>query len=790
MRMPILKTKLNIPVKRTETVDRVGILRGIKDAEYQKLILISAPAGFGKTTTACQIIEKKNLPVAWFSLDKNDNEVKRFLTYFIEAVRTLKKEFLPEAEQLMISFNSIGKDYLLHTLINEILTVSERFLFVLDDFHLIENSDILFFMKGLLENMPSNMQIIITTREDPDFPLSKMRAKNELYEIRADVLRFDIKESSFFFSDVMGLNLEDTELKSLETQTEGWIAGLQLSAVSLKNHVDKNRFIENFSENHYYIMDYLLEEVLETVDEAIKIFLLKTSVFETLCGSLCDEILDVERGYSQKILEKLCNSNVFLFELDKKRQWFRYHHLFSELLRQKYDLSVENNPSLQADKRTIHRRACIWYRKNHYPYEAVRHAYLAEDFNLAAEIVELEWAKMDMTLQTDSWLEMLKLIPDEMIQKRPVLNTGYVWAKLDIGDFDGIEERLRRSERLYEKMKERQEKKESDMVQVSDYEQFENLPATIASAWAYYYAAIGDEKKTGEYAEKALEVHHGMNYHRRGIINIMFGFSLWRSGDLKGAYKKIGEATQDFKRVDEKYSELSVQVVNAEILLELGKLNAAEELCLDSLKKTKGHKLLEMLNASFYLTLCHLSFIKKDKGKAEEYLRKSVEWGKDSALPDWKHNWYTMKSLIETDRGDYVEALNSLKYAEEIYFPNPMPDIWDIRELKIKNYILKGDIGSAEMLAEDREALKGYIERYSEGTSPSNENNNQLIEPLTKRELEILSLISEGLSNKDISERLYLALSTVKGYNQNIFSKLQVKSRGMAVNKARELGII
>jgi LuxR family maltose regulon positive regulatory protein len=385
---------------------------------------------------------------------------------------------------------------------------------------------------------------------------------------------------------------------------------------------------------------------------------------------------------------------------------------------------------------------------------------------------------------------MLKLIPDEMIQKRPVLNTGYVWAKLDSGDFDGIEKMLRRSERLYEKMKERQEKKESDMVQVSDYEQFENLPATIASAWAYYYAATGDGKMTGQYAEKALEVHHGTNYHRRGIINIMFGFSLWRSGDLKGAYKKIGEATQDFKRVDEQYSELSVQVVNAEILLELGNLSASEELCKDCLKKTNGHKLLEMLNASFYLILSHLHCIRNDFGAAEGNLKKSREWGEKSALPDWKHNWFIMKSELASENGDYDEALDSLKQAEDIYFPTPMPDMWDIRELKIKNYIRKGDAGSAEILSSSEEEFKIFLKKYSKSIIRKPDNSDYLVEPLTKRELEILLLISQGLTNKEISERLYLALSTVKGYNQNIFSKLHVKSRGMAVNKARELGVL
>jgi len=788
MTIPILQTKLTVPVRNLKSISRRRILHRVRDSTDKKLILISAPAGFGKTTVACQIIQDSGLSPAWLSLEKSDDELKRFLLYFTEALKRVFGDFMPDAEELIYSLGPTKLDFISSTIVNEIFSFSENILLVLDDFHLISNPEIVSFMRFLLENRPPNLQMIIITREDPDFPLSKMRAGNEMIEIRAEALRFNHEESEHFFSDTMGIELSPELIKRLETRTEGWISGLQLSAISLRDQADQRGFIEGFTESNVFIMDYLLEEVLENLSGDVVDFLLKTSILENLCGSLCDRLLNVQAGYSQMMLEKLYKSNVFLFELDNERRWYRYHHLFSEMLRQRLISMSERDKS---ELKNMHERVCLWYRENGFIPQAIRQAILAEDYELTGEMAELEWAKMDMTLQTDSWLELVKQIPERYILNRPVLNTGYAWAKLDTGDFYGVKERLTAALEMYEEYREKKDgPSTSAEIKVSDLEQFEMLPSTIASAWAYYYASTGDEKQSGAYAEKALKEYHGMNFHRRGVINMLLGFSLWRNGELKKAYQKIHEATDDFRRVNQKFAELSVQVVNAELLIELGKMKTAEQLCLDTLERTSESALLKLLNASLYLVLSRISYMKREFEAAQQYLLESKKSGECSSLPDWKHKWYTMNSLIESENGNYDEALSSLKKADELYFPNPIPDVWSIRELKIRNYILKGEYEMAEAISESDEEMADFLKAFSEQGSLKFRKNQDLIEPLTRRELEILKLISRGLSNKQISERLYLALSTVKGYNQNIFAKLHVKSRVMAVNKARELGLL
>ena len=403
MSTPVLATKLYIPPPRHNAISRPHLLARLNAGLQCKLTLISAPAGFGKTallsawiselkTTNSALQEKRsrqpgvirnaestNPQVAWLSLDEGDNDPARFLTYFVAALQTLAPQIGSGVVATLQSPQPPPGEVLLTLLLNDLATLNEPFVLVLDDYHVIESKAVDQALTFLLEHLPPQMRLIIATREDPSLPLARLRARNHLSELRISDLRFTLREAADFLSQVMALKLSSEEIAALESRTEGWVAGLQLAALALQGQHsihgqhDTSSFIKSFTGSHRFVMDYLVEEVLQQQSPTIQRFLLRTSILNRLCASLCEALLDEPAG--QATLQALEQANLFIIPLDNQRRWYRYHHLFAELLRQR--LHQQNESSLasgQSDIDKLHIRASQWFESNGLEFEAFQHA--------------------------------------------------------------------------------------------------------------------------------------------------------------------------------------------------------------------------------------------------------------------------------------------------------------------------------------------------------------------------------------------------------------------------------
>lgn len=332
MSAPILTTKLYIPPPRPKVVLRPRLIERLN--EDRRLTLISAPAGFGKTTLVSEWITNLSRPTAWLSLDEEDNDPARFLAYLIAALQTIAQAVGERVLAALQSSQPPPVDSLFTGLLNDIAAVPDNFVLVLDDYHLIDAQPVDDVLTFLIEHLPPQMRLVIATREDPELPLARLRAGGQLVELRAADLRFTPAEAAEFLNWVMGLSLSEEDVDALEARTEGWIAGLQLAALSMQGRADTTGFIQSFTGSHRFVLDYLVEEVLQQQPENIQDFLLHTSILDRLCGSLCDAVLLDPSVSGQETLEYLERANLFIIPLDSERRWYRYHHLFVELLRQ------------------------------------------------------------------------------------------------------------------------------------------------------------------------------------------------------------------------------------------------------------------------------------------------------------------------------------------------------------------------------------------------------------------------------------------------------------------------
>ena len=441
MPTPILATKLYIPPPRAKVVIRPRLIGQLNTGLSAgcKLTLISASAGFGKTTLISNWLASIKRQAAWLSLDEGDNDPTRFLIYVVSALQTIAPNVGEGLLDILQSSQPPPIEAILTTLLNEIAAIADNFIFVLDDYHMLDSKTVDNALTFLLEHQPPQMHLVITTREDPNLPLTRLRVHDQLTELRAADLRFTPSEAAEFLSQVMEINLSAEEVVILENRTEGWVAGLQLAALSMRGHQDVHGFIQAFAGDHQYIADYLVEEVLKRQPETIRNFLLQTAILYRLNGPLCDAVTGQTGGKAR--LETLQRGNFFLIPLDDKRHWYRYHHLFADVLRM--HLMAEQPDQVPA----LHRRASEWYKQNGLAADAIHHALAGGDFERAADLIELAIPEMRRRKQEATVLGWLKSLPNELLHCRPVLSVYYAGALLFSGDLEGVEVRLRDAER-------------------------------------------------------------------------------------------------------------------------------------------------------------------------------------------------------------------------------------------------------------------------------------------------------------------------------------------------------
>jgi LuxR family maltose regulon positive regulatory protein len=905
MSTPILATKLYIPPPQPRVVLRPRLIEQLNESLHRKLTLISAPAGFGKTTLLSEWVAGCELPAAWLSLDEADNDPTRFLAYLVAALQTIAPNIGESVLGVLQSPQPPPTETILTALLNEITTIEDDFVLVLDDYHVIDARPVDDVLTFVLEHLPLRMHLVIATREDPNLPLARLRARGQLSELRAADLRFTTSEAAEFLKGVMGLNLSPEDIAALETRTEGWIAGLQLAALSMQGREDVPGFIRAFAGDNRYIVDYLVEEVLQRQPEHIRSFLLQTSILERLSGPLCDAVTGQEDG--RGMLEALERGNFFVVPLDDKRHWYRYHHLFADVL---YAHLMQERPDQVP---TLHRRASEWYEHNGSAADAIRHALAAEDFERAADLVELAVPAMRRSRQEATLLGWIRALPDELIHFRPVLSVHYAGALLLSGELEGAHARLRDAERWLDTTADM-----SEMV-VVDEEEFRRLPGSIAVYRAGQALALGNVPETVKYARRALDLVPEEDHLGRGAAAALLGLAYWTSGDLETAHRTYAEGMARVQRAGYISDAINGTIALADIRTAQGRLREAMRTYEHALQLAteQGDAVLRG-TADMYVGMSELHRERNDLEAATQHLLRSKEQGEHTGFPQNPYRWRVTMARIREAQGDLDDALDLLEEAERLYVSDFFPNVRPIAALKARMRVAQGRLDEALGWAreqglsahDDLSYLREFehitlarvlLARYksdreersiheamgllgrlltaaeeggrtgsvieilvlqalaheAQGESPSalvpleraltlaepegfvrvfvdeglpmaqllseaaargimpnytarllavfeaeeqmsaDESHlppalpaQSLIEPLSQRELEVLRLIAQGLSNREIGERLFLALDTVKGHNRRIFGKLLVQRRTEAVAKARSLNIL
>src|SRR6266702_2099869 len=529
---PLLATKLHRPLLRAHLVRRPHLAERLTQGVMGPLTLVSAPAGFGKTTLLAQWLAESDMPVAWLSLEPGDNEPVRFLSYLIAALQTLDPHLGAEALTLLQMPHPAAAETVLTLLTNDVGSHGSDggdFALVLDDYHVIDVKAIDHALAFLLDHLPPHMHLVIATREDPPLPLARLRAGGHLTEVRAVDLRFTPSEAAGFLNQGMGLNLSAEDIVRLSTRTEGWIAGLQLAALSMQGHEDTTSFIRSFTGSHHFVLDYLVEEVLGQQPESIQTFLLRTSILDRLCGPLCDAVLLTPSGTGRATLEDLERANLFLAPLDNERRWYRYHHLFADLLRQRLHQSTASSPGdAESQVNALHIRASVWYEDHGLEIEAFHHAVAAHDVERAERLMEGKGIPLHFRGAVTALLAWLESLPATVLNARPSLWVRYASLLLVNGQTTGVEEKLQAAE--------------AALQGAEPGDNIRNLVGQIAAARATLALTRYDVETMLAQSRRALEYLHPNNLSSRSTAHWTLGFAYFLQGDRAAARRAYTEA--------------------------------------------------------------------------------------------------------------------------------------------------------------------------------------------------------------------------------------------------------
>lgn len=872
MSMPILATRLFIPPPRPELIQRPRLIEKLNKGMHRKLTLVSAPAGFGKTTLVSEWIAGCKRSAAWFSMDEGDNDPKRFLGYLVAALQTIEAIVGKGVLGVLQSSQLPPIESILTILINEITTFLGEFTLVLDDYHAVDAKPVDDVLTFLLEHIPPQMHLVITTREDPRLPLARLRAQDQLTELRAADLRFTPTETAGFLNHVMGLDLSKEDIDALDARTEGWIAGLQLAALSMQGHKDANGFIKSFTGSHRFVLDYLIEEVLQQQPERIQTFLLRTSILDRMCGPLCEAVLLNPTASGQETLEYLEHANLFIIPLDNERRWYRYHHLFADLLRQQFSQSVASP--------AYHIRASQWYEDNGLELEAFQHAAAANDIDRAARLIEGRGMPLQFRGALVPVLNWLKSLPTMVLDAKPSLWVMYASVLSMTGQLTDVEPKLQAAEAALQGtgpddktrnlvghiaairalLAATQNQVEAIITQscraLEDLHP-DNLAVRTATTWklGYAYQLQGDRAAASQAYTEAISISQASG---NNIIAISAAIGL---GSVQESENQFYSAAESYRRALQLAGDLSLAVVSeahfglARIFYQWNDFDAAEQ------HRQKSIQLACWLeNIYRYITyevfFVRMKLARKDVAGADAILARADELARRHNLRHLMPEVAAAQVLTLLYHGNLTAAVNLTQTYElpisqarvhlargeasaALAVLEPLrrqAETKDWKDERLKVMILQaialhahGEKGKAVQLLGDALVLAepgGFIRIFVDEGIPmvrllseavacgirqdhigkllsvfeaemrKNEDKSYLppvqplIEPLSQRELEVLRFIAKGLSNREISERLFLALDTVKGHNRRIYDKLQVQRRTEAVARARELGLL
>jgi LuxR family maltose regulon positive regulatory protein len=905
--VPLLATKHYAPRWRPGLVSRPRLIARLDQGATRRLTLVSAPAGFGKTTLLAEWLATSpagGRPVAWVSLDPGDNDPALFWAYVIAALQGIRSGIGAAALSLAHSPQPPPIEAILTTLINELAAFDDDVALVLDDLHLIEAQSIQDATAFLIEHLPPRLHLVIATREDPPLPLARLRARDQLSELRAADLRSTAAEAAEFLDEAMGLSLSAADVAALEDRTEGWIAGLQLAALSMRGRADVSGFVRAFAGNHRFVADYLIDEVLQRQPAPLRDFLLQTAILDRLHGPLCDAVTGQEGGAAR--LEALERGNFFVVPLDDTRRWYRYHHLFADVLHARLLAEQPAQPPV------LHRRASAWYERNGSPADAIRHALAAGDTARAADLVELAVPALRRSRQETTLLGWLKALPDELIRFRPVLGVGYVGALLAGGVLQGVEDRLRDAERWLDTTagtRARPSAPPAGMVVVDD-EEFRRLPGAIAVYRAGLALAQGNVSATVAHARRALDLVPADDHFRRGAAAALLGLASWASGDLEAAHRSYADGMAQLQVAGNISDAVGGVIALADIRIAQGRLREAMATYERALRLAteQGAPVLRG-TADVHVGLAELLRERNELDAATRHLLTSQELGEHTGFPQFPYRWCVAMARVRAAQGDRDGALDLLDEAERRYASDFCPNVRPVAAVRAQLWVANGRVGDAldwaraqGLSAEDdlsylrefahvtlaraliaryqsvrdevssRQAMRllarllnaaqagertgsaidvlvlqalahqargdvlaalapleralalaepeGYVRIFVDegppmavlldatakrGIAPtyvrrllvafdtaedSRPAQQDLIEPLSERELDVLRLLGTDLAGPEIARELMVSLNTMRTHTKNIYAKLGVNSRRAAVRRAQERGLL
>ena len=899
-RLRLLSTKLFLPPARANRVQRPRLRQKLEAGLSGPLTLISAPAGFGKTTLLAECLADSaalGLGFCWLSLDETDNDVMRFLTYVVAACQTVQDGLGASVLVMLRSQPQPPLEVLLTGLINDIAR-AEPFVLVLDDYHVIHAPAIHQALDFLLEHMPPALRLVIATRSDPPLRLARLRARGQLLELRARDLRFGAGECAAFLNQTMGLSLSNDELATLEARTEGWIAALQLAALSLQGRADTREFINAFGGSQTYIVDYLLEEVLRRQPPDVQEFVLSTSILERLSGPLCDALSG--RSDGRRMLDSLQQSNLFLIPLDDERRWYRYHHLFAAVLRGRVQLE---QPAALPE---LHRRAGAWFAQHGFVAEALAHALAIKDWETMSGLIERHGERLVEVGDVTSLHRWLDALPPDVARAHPALSLLRAKLFALAHQLDRAEQALLEAERAAEPA------------------QDAALLQEVAVRRVILALTSGDLPRTIQLAQAALSRLPTGQSRPRASLLLRLGVALAQTGDLSGALQALSESVRLSQEAGDSDTALQALDNQASVLHDQGKLREAAALYGQAVELVVGRGAGRNPSVIFALCdLCDCLYEWNDLAAAENRVREALERGAEGWQPRGMARAYTVLARVLLARRELSAAHAALENALLLIKQYNLPlfftgatDACQVRLLLVEGNLAAASVWAQEcgpgpddpltplneslylavarvriaqgearavlpLLARLRDTAEaagrslavvevlvleavahydcgdvararavllkvlaraepeGYMRTFMDegntmwkllsdyvgqaGVSPRTSGAstampayaNRLLaafrseaatpSPLTARmpaksgfpfqalnarELEVLQLIAAGRSNREIAARLVVALSTVKWHINNLYGKLDVRSRTQALARARELGLL
>lgn len=676
--IPLLETKLHAPRRRRGTVARSRLRDRLERGDQPALTVVSAAAGFGKTTLVADWVADRP-GTAWVSLDQRDNDPMLFWSYVIAALETVAPEVGKRARSVLRSAQS-PTDIVVTMLINDLHAVRGEVTLVLDDYHTIEFRPIHDAMTMLVERLPPQVHIVLVTRSDPPLPMASLRARGDLRELRAADLRFTPEEAATYLNDTMELGLTPPDLEALEGRTEGWIAAIQLAALSMQGRDDPSDFIAEFAGDDRFILDYLAGEVLDRQSREIRDFLLRTSILTRLTGSLCEAVTDQTGG--RAMLEHLDRANLFLVPLDDRRTWYRYHHLFGDVLQTRL---LDEEPDRIAD---LHRRAIDWHEEHGDRPEAIGHALAGRHFERAARLLELAGPEMRRTRREAALRDWYEALPRHLFPSRPVLSVGYVGAIMASGRPGDVVELLDQIDRCLDPAN------DPDEIIVFDEESFATLPAQLAIYRAAVALVARDTAGTIAHAERALRLMAPDDHLRHGSAAALVGLAQWAEGDLRAAEARYIEAIGHLERAGHVTDVLGCSLALGDIRLAQGRLGDAFTTFEAGLRLAEPHNALRG-TADLHVGLAEVLLEQNDLDGAAAHLQASSDLGDHATLGQHAYRSRVAVARLRHATGETDGVYDLLVEAERLYHTDFSPPIRPVAATAARLRLADGDLGAA-----------------------------------------------------------------------------------------------